>query len=652
MLLLVKWIISLAIGIYVFTVSATLLVQMVNNNQINTKINPNNQNYTFYQFIKPLPKQKDNGNGMYPKFKGSYNGLNLLLINNIKTDSYVKQWLTVAADCQEGKLDKYKTHISVGALLGTTMAEQGVYKGTPIPTSMFRWDSSTHSPYDWNPSQGLDLEQAGYNSFTAGGGPIPYQAKNDEKYIGPFQETRDQFGTTADMTSASLSPPSLTFSPKGESHTKADPWFFPDQVVNMDMYYKQASKEIPDWDSLDNEERTFWLSMDMNAGGSMAHAVATQIPNGSKVIPDTIIKQFKPYIKYLIYGMGTDTNTYRCLMMYAASKGGWQIASDNSSYILEQADPTVSSYYSVFGQKMGVSIAKWKAQISSNEYTGSIPGIGRSGYGTVTTVINGQRVFMSYIALTHAMITMEVGNMEYGVMLKYAGLDSVNPTNPDTYENWKQISGPIGPGAKAWVPQGASATKWMQVCHVPSDINPVAESVLNYAFQWLGFPYPSPEANDGPPWVGHNMTCSEFVYYMVLEVTHKSDCINPSDPYTGYEWQCGPQIPLSQAHPGDLILFGSPPNYDHIAFIVSGNSINNLYIINEAEPAWGAIVYGPNYGVKWMFNHFNNQYRVVNMQPFYQSCQIYTPHPVVPASVVPRRPAEPGNPYDDALWGD
>ena len=118
---------------------------------------------------------------------GTANGINLLLIDKIPTECFTKEYLTIARDNWEGKLNSESSHTPVDTVIGLTMAEQGAYPGSGgvLPCTCLPWDSSTNSP-KWIKDTEWTLAKADYrvlqnnhfnNAWTVG------------NYVGPFQQT-------------------------------------------------------------------------------------------------------------------------------------------------------------------------------------------------------------------------------------------------------------------------------------------------------------------------------------------------------------------------------------------------------------------------------------------------------------------------------
>lgn len=91
----------------------------------------------------------DNGTGTGTTAATNGSGLNLLLINNIQTECFIKDLLTCSVKSQNGEYYSSALHSSVASLLGAMAMEHGFYKQAPgiIPKTYFPWDDSANAPY-------------------------------------------------------------------------------------------------------------------------------------------------------------------------------------------------------------------------------------------------------------------------------------------------------------------------------------------------------------------------------------------------------------------------------------------------------------------------------------------------------------------------
>lgn len=192
------------------------------------------------------------------------NGINLLLINNIKTEGYVKELLSLYADSEAGKLNDYKYHFSVEGLLGIQKNETGAYFGNIVKTYI-PFDEKSRTIY-WGknykniPGDALKVRQLNENVINGAppGGGAPYRDANKLPYtinginplvngvvsnsdndnpsrdINVFQVNRKSFGNTG---SGSVPPAKISGYGITGRRTKSDAYYLPDALTYVDMEF-------------------------------------------------------------------------------------------------------------------------------------------------------------------------------------------------------------------------------------------------------------------------------------------------------------------------------------------------------------------------------------------------------------------------------
>lgn len=150
-------------------------------------------------------------------------GLNLLLINNIQTECFVKEYLSIARENQEGKLGakdgEYEVYVGVGTIIGKNISETGTYK-CGLPTTDLPegadgapvWDSQTHSLYLWNKNSSPHNTEVG--------GPLAYTADN-RTWTGIAGKSKYNTGTST-------------------SGDGGDGYLFPDAVYGLNSFLKNG----------------------------------------------------------------------------------------------------------------------------------------------------------------------------------------------------------------------------------------------------------------------------------------------------------------------------------------------------------------------------------------------------------------------------
>lgn len=188
-------------------------------------------------------------------FKGK-KGLNLLLLNNLQNESYLKELLTIYADYADGRLTdpKYVNHLSLGGVLGFSIAETGFYDSERIlPKSYLPYDSTNHEvvwnkPYKQFSAEDMHLYKVNYMmvntsyadsdsnkiSYSINGLGKP-PSESGERDIGPFQIEKTSFGVYGADSKHELTCPILAGYQESASATRiSDPFFLPDMLQYFD----------------------------------------------------------------------------------------------------------------------------------------------------------------------------------------------------------------------------------------------------------------------------------------------------------------------------------------------------------------------------------------------------------------------------------
>ena len=458
--------------------------------------------------------------------EGGVSGLNLLLINDIKTEGYVKEYLTIAKKSQEGELDDLPIHASVSAILGTQIAEGNTTAGGLLPLTFLPVDSSGVPYWGKNP-YGVDeklfnLTNADYNFYTDGGGSVPTSniSRNNDTgtYYGPFQQTPSYFGMYGgNYPTAKMNPESKT------SSRKSDPFYFPDQVVGLSYELSSNYNKYNGVLNLTPEQAATMLSVRHNAGsGAMTYQILFGVHWNSGAIKNDLNEEAnsinllfqdfdKAYNKNkakLTRGISDHLWKFLALIMLL-EEGDWYVdPSRQYDYITGSANKNnITQAYKILHPELSDGEAYSKAQelIQSKSKTFTAPhpsAYGRSsgpaakgGYTPILYKIR-QETTTNYKGADNIPIVHEIpmetaghmfsttyaGNYMYATMLKYAGV-GIDPTNPDDYFNkipedeWK-------PGGS-----GQSIKKALETAGFPTDIpnlTPNRSKLLDYASQYVG----------------------------------------------------------------------------------------------------------------------------------------------------------------------
>jgi hypothetical protein len=193
------------------------------------------------------------------------NGLNLLLIDRISSEGYIKELLELYRDSSQGKLNDYSFHLPVEALLGMHKNETGTY-GTAgvVPKSYIPYDSKTKKilwglDYKGIPGSAITLRSLNENVINgapAGDGVLPYTDPNKLPYtinginhlaqgrvhgsgpsrdVGMFQISRFNFHNTS--TSGWVVPAKISGYKSSSSRTQSDAYYLPDMLSYLDAQF-------------------------------------------------------------------------------------------------------------------------------------------------------------------------------------------------------------------------------------------------------------------------------------------------------------------------------------------------------------------------------------------------------------------------------
>lgn len=159
-------------------------------------------------------------------------GLNLLLINNIQTEGYVKDYLSICAANQNGELsDTYSVHAPAVMLIAATLMERGVYDGTPLPKWYLPWDDTSNSPYYNTAFGGLSASEVNLYRFDSSS-----YAKLSKREYSDTSTACGAFG----FKSESLA----TVSKTSTGRTNGDARNFPDACTDEDRVLNAAISKL------------------------------------------------------------------------------------------------------------------------------------------------------------------------------------------------------------------------------------------------------------------------------------------------------------------------------------------------------------------------------------------------------------------------
>lgn len=494
---------------------------------------------------------------------GTVNGLNLQLIDQISTDGYVKEYLTIAKDLQEGRIGKLNFYSTVLRVLGVAATEQGTYPGTVLLGSPLPTDSSGIPVWDKAKNLTLslayreDYEKYGYSQSFVRAGNLTGD------YFSPWQVSISYYNDGL-LSKSSLSKKSsfdyFHFRDQIYAYAQVRDWkysgfidTFGDVEVNenaRDMYvsilysgspiYTYLSGDTPQEKLVSLEEAYNWIhtyliedyrpflgNTDLTAGWVAKFvAIMLNVKNGGK-------------ISYKTYNYATNNpQRQKCQTMLDI----WGI----NKTVEEFLSPAVDSGLPAPGLSDGV--------IS----------------GMMSNTINGKKFYMIPESIGHYIGEEALGPYYFAAMLKYAGIN-VDPTNPNSYMNTL----PEG----EWKPGGDSV--WMTNEKVDMDkLTEDGEKVLNAGYKYLGIPYIY-GGND--PNVG--IDCSRFVQ-LVYKDAFGLDIPRATPGQVPYTTRI--ENKYQDAIPGDLVFYYedssmSPASSMHVAIFMGWDG-DQPRIIHASQP--------------------------------------------------------------------
>jgi cell wall-associated NlpC family hydrolase len=466
-------------------------------------------------FIEPILVKKKNLSAT--NSDGTTNGINLLLINSIQGEGFVKEYLTLARDNAEGKLNDYQYHIPVEGVIGMTLAEQGAYEhNKSLPLTPLKWDSTTNSPM-WDKSKGITLSQATKPTYYRVG--YEPEAWINNIYVSQFQMTPSYFDDTRTYKPSNMLGEGMT-----PGRTKGDWAYFPDQLSMLDKEY--SNKNGIDITGLDSTAQILIASLNHNVGTSWKEQFLSKYKNGNytegtKDLTALYKKQFEKYESNLSK-VDLSPSDYKWLAAFFLLEDGWHLTNRaidispgrNSSYIaMSQANKTPClRVFKAIG--LGTTDSEMQSYLQSKLKEPSDWGdLRKAGtQGSMWKDYGNDGIMYTLLESNgHVVSSCFIGQIYYARMLKFAGV-GVDPTNPTTYRNvvsgtnpnsglknssdseygydpndYKNTTGGNGNtnGNNQWVPSGS--TDWMVDYHVDiNSLTPGRKRLLEEAKKMFG----------------------------------------------------------------------------------------------------------------------------------------------------------------------
>lgn len=407
-------------------------------------------------------------------------GLNLMLINNIQTECFVKEYLAISAENQNGELDtmQHAKSATVQMIIGINVSESGYYSAggggvlpkTDLPEGSDGapiWNNGTNSLKNWSSNEHSN------GGATALGGPFQYISGGTITGINTVSKYNKGTSTGGG---------------------KGDCYLFPDAVCGLNGYIDSAISWIGSSDMSDGALAVAAvMSHNRGAGGlAMMYGIPyATIFSGhtssylkNKQSGDLVTALDEVYDDATSVPSGTDvegiasSSGYVC-QLFSYISNGWYFSPNAANNVLNyNTDRTRALWNQLFpneqvnsAQEFVTAVQKHTSKLSialgiSDSECDRIYGTTNGEYlnynsrsprgdifkvlGNTTgayTVDNAKQVIsLEAMCAQHVFNTMAVAAKVYAKMLKYAGVN-VDPTDPSTYMGGYSSSG-------EWTPAG------------------------------------------------------------------------------------------------------------------------------------------------------------------------------------------------------
>lgn len=507
---------------------------------------------------------------------GTANGLNLILIDSIATNGFVKEYLTLARSSQQGELSDYQEHATVESIIGLAMGEQGGYtqSGSILPNTCLPWDSSNNSP-KWEESTDVNLSKATMPVFDRIG--HNEKAWTVGNYVSPYQQTASYF------TNGTYKPSKMSGTGMSSSRTNGDWSYFPDELAGLDHEYCNVSG-VDVSKFTDPASRLLITSENHNVGESWKDQFfgtykGGDISQGVVELTKTFrtgFTKFQPMIAKEVI----DPSLYKWVANLILMSDGWNInnrssdtATGKTSYETMNSVNRSNCFKIFVMLGLGSTDADYQSFLDShtkddpNNY-GHCKSAATQGTLWKDCGADGQMYMLTETG-GHILSSSFMGPIYYARMLKFAGV-GVDPTNPSTYMEQLKKSG-------EWTPSGD--TDWMKNAEIDlSKMNDKRAKLLSLAYAQSGKPYVF--GAKGP----NSFDCSGFTSwcaYNALNLDIGGSTMAQID-NSNLE-----KIDQKDAKPGDLVLMCPRANEAHVVFFLKdlgGGMIRSLEARGSAYP--------------------------------------------------------------------
>ncbi|VYU45339.1 hypothetical protein [Clostridium paraputrificum] len=500
---------------------------------------------------------------------GTTNGLNLLLIGRL-SEGYVKEYLEIAQKLENGELGPLANKVTVERTLGVAATEQGNYSGLPILGSPLPLKDG--KPL-WDKSINMTLSTAYFDDYQKHGFTPSFAVTGNDTggYYSGWQVNVD-YASQVDKSSMNK---------KGS----LDKYFFPDQMYSF--------AQVRNW-KYPSVER----NVDVNVVSEGAIEMAVSIlysgsPLFSYLPGDTKLDKTMALENVYNWTHEHFIEKYRHVLKYDILAQGW--ASKHLAVMINVAEGGKISQqtydYVTRGPQRDVCTTFLKAINSDKSLEDFLsPAVDSSlarrnnASGIMYNLVGGKEYMMVPESTGHYVGEELLGALCYGRMLKFGGLEDVDPTNPDTYMNRFEDE---------WLPNGTG--DWLKECGVdPSNLNPKILAILNEGYKLRGTPYylgdpivPKKNADGSYDVKTGRFDCSSFLQYIIKTITNIDIGRNTTMQLNSPNLE---DISMKDLKTGDIIILGNNGVTEHVIMYLSGDATtNSFWYMDTGSNATGGV---------------------------------------------------------------
>lgn len=459
-------------------------------------------------------------------------GLSLLLIDQIATESYVKELLGLYRDSEQGKLIDLPYHAPMVGILGIHYNETGVYSGTAIPRSYLPIKNGAivwNQAYQGMPAEAMTLR--GFNTTVANSLGIGTQyndMSSTGKYVNALQIDKSYFSDQYFKSNLN--------GYKATSSRKNDMFFLPDSVTYLDTQFSSMMKGYNMDGEIDSSHLAM-MSISHNAGTGYFQSTNTfGVLSGSGTSPyikgknsDTL-SEYTKYSQQLSKDFYAASKKYTTEQMLSLTKdeapgAGVILLMDAGYYLspkayaafstgLQRSDGTYvrnKAFISAWKKLKGETLTEAQSYAKLKEYQKSVEQA-YPGYATASQIsnvygdrhlgdpkggifkletdtssvyknkVNGKDPRVMHIVNAEVaghMFSSITGDFVYASLLKLSGVD-VDMTNPDQYYEQPAKDG-------EFIPKGGEFSVILNKIGVNlSKVDPKAMDMLEIAYKVSG----------------------------------------------------------------------------------------------------------------------------------------------------------------------